>query len=436
MADQTTDHLAYLEILHEVREHMSLAHTATYLGSKPQNVAGWVTTQSVPTLKDFRARLIEAAYFIRDIQQRPLSLSADAKKILDENAPELPAWGLTTAVKKSGDSDKSSSAGDSGSSSDSLTQRLVSNLFEFLTPSAQAQGQTRYPYLSWAKLALLRKLIDEDKPKRTKSGKKTVHPPTIVIWGETCAGKSTLANALLGAPLFPESPTPDAHKINVLTSDDKVLVEAPGTDGLPPTPSESLQILRYLLNSEDCSLFLVLSNAAFPLVSRLKFAEQIAQLPVKLNLVFSKLDLFTPEDQEQVSRFLRGRFSNYRTFICGDRFRDETVLNELRTAAGLMGTERLKLVAAAAAGGVSDASSDVLKEIVGLVRRIAKLGDQKISGDTTFTQLKLSKPQIGAMLLEVEDTFKIKLPDRDADHALRGDGNLNWLADVVKSLQL
>lgn len=436
MAEQTTDHLAYLEILHAVREHMSLAHTATYLGSKPQNVAGWVTTQSVPTLKDFRARLVEAAYFIRDIQQRPLDLGPDAKRILDENAPELPPWGLTTVSKKPADSDKKSASTDNSSSSDSLTQRLMSNLFEFLTPSAQAQVQTRYPYLSWAKLAMLRKLIDEDKPKRSKNGKRVVHPPTVMIWGETCAGKSTLANAMLGAPLFEESPIPDAHRIHVLTSDDKVLVEAPGTDGLPPTPEETLQILRYLLNSEDCSLFIVLSNAAFPLVARLKFVEQITHLPIKVNLVFSKLDLFTPEDQEQVSRFLRGRFSSYRTFICGNKFSDETVLNELRTAAGLMGTERLKLVAAAAAGGGSDGHGEVLKEIVTLVRRIAKLGDQKISGDTTFTQLKLSKPQIGAMLLEVEDSFKIKLPDRDADHALRGDGNLNWLSEVVKSLQI
>ena len=437
MADQSGDHLAYLEILHAVREHISLAHTATYLGSKPQNVAGWVTTQSVPTLKDFRARLIEAAFFIREILQRPLALGADAKKILDEHTPELPPWGLITGTKKSSEGDKSSSSGsDGGSSSDSLTQRLVNNLFEFLTPTAQAQGQARYPYLSWNKLALLRNLIDEEKPKRSKAGKKTVHPPTVVIWGENCAGKSTLANAMLGAPLFAESPIPDSTRIKVLTSEDKILVEAPGIDGLPPTPADSLQILRYLLNSEDCSLFLVLSNAAFPLLARLKIVEQLAHLPVKLNLVFSKLDLFTSEDQDQVSRFLRGRFSNYRTFICGHKFSDETVLNELRTAAGLMGSERLKLVAAAAAGGGNEADPHILKEMIVLVRRIAKLGEKKIDGESTFTQLKLSKPQIGAMLLEVEDHFKIKLPDRDADHALKGDGSLIWLADIVKSLQI
>ena len=76
MADELGEHVAYLELLQAVREHLSLVNTATYIGSKPQNVAGWVATQSVPTLKDFRARLVELAFYIREILQRPMKPAA------------------------------------------------------------------------------------------------------------------------------------------------------------------------------------------------------------------------------------------------------------------------------------------------------------------------------------------------------------------------
>ena len=83
MAYELGEHVAYLELLQAIREHLSLVNTASYIGSKPQNVAGWVATQSVPTLKDFRARLVELAFYIREILQRPMKLGADALHILE-----------------------------------------------------------------------------------------------------------------------------------------------------------------------------------------------------------------------------------------------------------------------------------------------------------------------------------------------------------------
>ena len=106
MADELGEHVAYLELLQAVREHLSLVNTASYIGSKPQNVAGWVATQSVPTLKDFRARLVELAFYIREILQRPMKLGADALHILESISPQMPPWGITTATNTHQDDTK------------------------------------------------------------------------------------------------------------------------------------------------------------------------------------------------------------------------------------------------------------------------------------------------------------------------------------------
>jgi acyl carrier protein len=163
--------------------------------------------------------------------------------------------------------------------------------------------------------------------------------------------------------------------------------------------------------------------------------EELSRLQCKLNLVFSKFDLYSSAEEEQVSRFLRGKFSGSRIFICGSQFNDESMLNELRSAAGLVGTDRLKLVAAASANREAESTADQLKDIIELVRKVGRVASKvDLHGEATFSQIGLSKPQIGAILLEVEEKFSIKIPDRDADQALRGDSTLAWLCNVVVSL--
>jgi len=60
-------------------------------------------------------------------------------------------------------------------------------------------------------------------------------------------------------------------------------------DGMPPCPADCLQILRYLLASEECTVFLVMSSASYPMLSRIKLIEELSRLQCKLNLVFSNL---------------------------------------------------------------------------------------------------------------------------------------------------
>ena len=75
-----------------------------------------------------------------------------------------------------------------------------------------------------------------------------------------------------------------------------------------------------------------------------------------------------------------------------------------------------------------------LKTIIEIIRRTARLGTQPIEAKTSFSSLSLTKPQIGAILLEVERHFNIRLPDHEADQALKGDGTPQWLTEIVQSL--
>jgi len=437
MADELGEHVAYLELLQAVREHLSLVNTATYIGSKPQNVAGWVATQSVPTLKDFRARLVELAFYIREILQRPMKLGADALHILESISPQMPPWGITTATNTHQDDTKGQAkpSPNPDRSGERVAHLLISNLLELVQNSMDTSTEMRRPAYTWQKLALLQQLFDDEKQKRARSEKRAALPPTIMIWGESCAGKSTLANALLGAPIFSSSPIPEHARLHQLSSEDRVLAEIPGVDGLPPSPADCLQILRYLLASEECTVFLVMSSASYPMLARIKLIEELSRLQCKLNLVFSKFDLYSATEGEQVSRFLRGKFSGSRIFICGSQFNDDAMLNELRSAAGLVGTDRLKLVAAASANRETESTAGQLKDIIELVRKVGRVAAKvDLHGEATFSQIGLSKPQIGAILLEVEEKFSIKIPDRDADQALRGDSTLAWLCNVVVSL--
>ena len=435
MADELGEHVAYLELLQAVREHLSLVNTASYIGSKPQNVAGWVATQSVPTLKDFRARLVELAFYIREILQRPMKLGADALHILESVSPQMPPWGVTTATNTHQEDTKEPPRSNTDRSGERVAHLLVSNLLELVQKSMDPSTEMRRPAYTWQKLALLQQLFDDEKQKRARSEKKSASPAAILIWGESCAGKSTLANALLGAPIFQSSPIPEHARLHQLSSEDRVLAEIPGVDGLPPSPADCLQILRYLLASEECTVFLVMSSASYPMLSRIKLIEELSRLQCKLNLVFSKFDLYSSTEEEQVSRFLRGKFSGSRVFICGSQFNDDAMLNELRSAAGLVGTDRLKLVAAASANRETESTAGQLKDIIELVRKVGRVAAKvDLHGEATFSQIGLSKPQIGAILLEVEEKFSIKIPDRDADQALRGDSTLAWLCNVVVSL--
>jgi acyl carrier protein len=378
---------------------------------------------------------VELAFYIREILQRPMKLGADALHILESISPQMPPWGITTATKTHQEEVKEQPKPNVDRSSERVAHLLVSNLLELVQKSMDASTEIRRPAYTWQKLALLQQLFDDEKQKRARSEKKSVLPPTILIWGESCAGKGTLANALLGAPIFPSSPIPEHARLHQLSSDDRVLAEIPGVDGLAPSPADCLQILRYLLASEDCRVFLVMSSASYPMLARIKLIEELSRLQCKLNLVFSKFDLYSSAEEEQVSRFLRGKFSGSRVFICGSQFNDESMLNELRSAAGLVGTDRLKLVAAASANREAESTADQLKDIIELVRKVGRVASKvDLHGEATFSQIGLSKPQIGAILLEVEEKFSIKIPDRDADQALRGDSTLAWLCNVVVSL--
>ena len=94
MLDSVLEPRVHLELLSAVREHISLSGLAGYLGSKPQNIAGWISSKSVPNLRDFRPRLLEAAFFLAHVKGLPLSLGKSAAALVEQARPLLPPWGV------------------------------------------------------------------------------------------------------------------------------------------------------------------------------------------------------------------------------------------------------------------------------------------------------------------------------------------------------
>lgn len=430
MSEPILDHPAYIEILMSLREHMSLTRVSQYLESKPQNVSGWLNTKSVPTLKSFRERILELAYFLKYIADLPLKLGPTASQLLDQNAPTLPPWGIST-------------------STEGLPQAvvvdaierplerwswcLVNNVREFLPKTQARTSTTRSPDLTWKKLALLKQLYQEERPRHGQTDNAKNASSCVLIWGESCAGKSTLANQLLGANMFSVTPIPEPSELRSLTSDDKVIVEVPAFDGPPPPPQEMISLLRYLLMSPDCRLLIVLSAQNFSTLARHACLTGTALLPVKITVVVSKLDLHaTPEDQERVARFLRGRLLNHHVLMPTSLHMGEDMLAELRNAAGLVGTSRIKLIAAASAPKKAQPGNhDLFGIVVAIIQQSMTLPDIPLTMTTTFQELNLSGPAVGQILLAIELKLGVRFSDRDTDTALIGQESLGWLVNIV-----
>ncbi|MHA0111141.1 hypothetical protein ACXYUI_29020, partial [Klebsiella pneumoniae] len=82
------------------------------------------------------------------------------------------------------------------------------------------------------------------------------------------------------------------------------------------------------------------------------------------------------------------------------------MLNEIRAAAGLVGTARFKMVAAASTAQDPATDEHMLQSIMDLVERVSGPFEQTLTATTTFKDLQLTDPQIGAILLEIEQVFR------------------------------
>jgi GTP-binding protein EngB required for normal cell division/acyl carrier protein len=407
------DPAPYIELLNAVRQYVSLSNLAGYLGSKPQNIAGWMTAKSVPHLREFRPRLVELAFFIVRIKGLPLTLGKGATALVDDAKPLLPPWEVAPI----------------------LEQSVVSTVLEALMPGAknEAKEPRRPPHFTWVKLSFLNRIVavpgSVEKPAVS----------TVLILGETCAGKSALANALVGGSVFPISAIPESPQLRAVTTDTRALVEVPGYDGPAPLHEEGLALLRHIYNARTCRSFVVLPASSFPLISRPNFVESLAPLPGETLLVFSKLDHFAAgADRESAVLYLQSQFPRHKAVFASLGNVDEHTLGVLREHAGLVGTERFKILASI--GKSSEAprrdDSEIFARLAALVAALApeRLAAATLTPETTLDELQLSDAQLGQLILRIEATFGIGFPDRDADLVLTGKPALSRLVRIVATL--
>lgn len=146
-------------------------------------------------------------------------------------------------------------------------------------------------------------------------------PFLLVLVGEFNSGKSSLANALLGADLLPEGPTPTTDRIQLLEYGEGgeeagegfarlrlphpllrelALVDTPGTNAL----LEAHEVLtRRFLPRADLVLFV--TSADRPLTrSEGEFLGLVRAWGKKVVLAVNKADLLEPQDQEAVARYV------------------------------------------------------------------------------------------------------------------------------------
>lgn len=444
MLDPVREQVAFIDLLSGVREYFSLTDIATYLGSKPQNIAGWVSSKSVPHLRDFRPRLLEIAFFIRHIKNLPFNSSKSALILCDSNPPVLAPWGRQANAPEQPLEDAGL-----GAMASALASSFISQLMSL---GQESKGQRRLPVLTLAKIAQLQNLLAAEKRTRGRSRDKNPASGNLaeqagaelggavtIVWGETSAGKSTLINAITGAAVAAPSPIPLPPEIRIHGEARRLLIEAPGYDSPGPIYEQCLDLLKILFSDNQVRLLVVLNGSAFPSVSRSLFLEAVAQLPVASTLVFSKMDLHTPgPDHDKVTHYLRQQYPGFKTVMtCLTRL-DERELSHLREQAGLVGSDRFSFLASLGHDkpGPQKTNAEILARILDLLA--PHVADQKIPSrlgpDSLLSELSLKEAQLGRLLLDIEKDFGIKISDRDADHLLAGQVSLGWLAELVRRL--
>ncbi len=147
----------------------------------------------------------------------------------------------------------------------------------------------------------------------------------IVVAGEFNAGKSSLINALLRAPVLPEGVTPTTDAITRLSYGPAAQSEL-GSDGIRRTtyPAEVLrrltivdtpgtnavirrheQLTRDYVPRADLVLFLTAADRPFTESER-AFLELIRSWGKQVVIVLNKVDILLPDEEQQVERFVRG----------------------------------------------------------------------------------------------------------------------------------
>lgn len=408
------DQAPYLELLSAVRQYVSLAGLAGYLGSKPQNIAGWLSAKSVPHLREFRPRLVELAFFIQKIKCLPMNLGKSSAALINSAKPLLPPWEVAPI----------------------LEQSVVSSVLEVIMPRSKSESKEprRPPHFTWDKLAQLNRLVSL--PKTDEASPQVA----VLFWGETCAGKSSLANSLVGGAVFPVSVVPERPQLRVVSTDTRTLVEIPGYDGPAPPYEDGLALLRHIYNVRTCRSFVVLSATNFPLTTRSQFVESIAALPGEVVLVFSKLDQFSPgSDRESAILYLQNQFPHHKILPLSLKHIDEHTLGLLREHAALLGTERFKILASIGQQSMEMPRRDdgeVFARLASLIVRIDPQGwtTEQLTPETTLAELQLTDAQLGQLMLEVEAEFGIGFPDRDADLLLNSKPALARLVRIIAAL--
>lgn len=146
----------------------------------------------------------------------------------------------------------------------------------------------------------------------------------IVVAGEFNSGKSSFLNALLGDQLLPEGVTPTTDAITLLQHGDEVtsslrssglrvttfpadvlrqltIVDTPGTNAVI---RHHEQLTRDFIPRADLVLFTTSADRPFTESER-GFLELIKEWGKKIIILLNKIDILSPEEQEQVLGFVR-----------------------------------------------------------------------------------------------------------------------------------
>ncbi len=145
----------------------------------------------------------------------------------------------------------------------------------------------------------------------------------LVVVGEFNAGKTAVINALLGEPVLPEGVTPTTAQIHIIrygethkeveTPDGLVIVTHPAPwlqyMALVDTPGTNAVIRRHQEITErfvprsDLVLFVTSADRPFTESER-TFLQHIRRWGKKIVFIVNKVDLLTPEEQDEVRAFV------------------------------------------------------------------------------------------------------------------------------------
>lgn len=146
----------------------------------------------------------------------------------------------------------------------------------------------------------------------------------LVVVGEFNAGKSTLINALLGAPVMAEGVTPTTDRVTLIVHGDEArdeeaskefvrrshpadrlqalaLVDTPGTNAIL---TEHQLLTERFVPRADLILFVTSADRPFTESER-RFLEGIASWGKEIVMVVNKADLLTPEQRPEVLEYVR-----------------------------------------------------------------------------------------------------------------------------------